>query len=66
MYKKKKNIFLLFVFLLLSISIGYALLSSNIKINGISKMFNSKWDIHFNNVVYNEGNVTLSENDKMQ
>ena len=51
------------VALILFISLGYALLSHNFRINGNSKLANSKWDIHFDNVVLNDGNVELKEGD---
>lgn len=47
--KKKQSIYALLAVLVLMISIGYAYLSTNLKINGTSKIHNATWDVHFEN-----------------
>ncbi len=49
--------------LLLSIGLGYALLSQDLTINGTTKVKGNSWDIHFNNVQINSNSVTLSNDD---
>ena len=62
MNKKRKYIIILFL-LLLSLSVGFALLQANLKINGSSKIQGSSWDIHFENLNISEGSVSLSTGD---
>ena len=57
MDKFMKNSFCL-LFILLLVSIGYALLSSNLSINGTSTISNALWDIHFENIQVASGSVT--------
>ena len=57
---KKKNIVFVLLFLIVGLSVGYSLLSTNLRINGTSKIKNSTWDIHFENVVVNTDSVELS------
>jgi hypothetical protein len=60
---KRRNSILVLVIVLLCITMGYAFLTANIKFNGFSKINNKNWDIHFENIVFNENNVELSEED---
>ena len=60
--KKKKYIIILFL-LVLSLSVGFALLQANLKINGSSKIQGSSWDIHFENLNVTNGSVALSSGD---
>ena len=60
--KRKKYISLLFV-LLLGLSVGFALLQANLKINGSSKIQGSSWDIHFENLNVTEGSVSIGTGD---
>ena len=60
--KKKKYIILLFI-LVLGLSVGFALLQANLKINGSSKIKGSSWDIHFENLNVTNGSVALSTGD---
>ena len=46
------------VMLLLGISLGYALLTSNLNILGVAGILNPTWNIHFENVVVKTGSVT--------
>ena len=55
---RKNNTIILFVILLLSISIGYALINTNLKINGTANVTKQTWDIHFENIQVTEGSVT--------
>ena len=57
---KKKNIVLVLLLLIVGLSVGYSVLSTNLKINGSSKIKGSSWDIHFENVVVNTDSVELS------
>ena len=56
--RKKNNMFLL-VLLILGISIGFALLSTTLNINGIAGINKNTWDIHWdeNSVEETEGGV---------
>ena len=60
-YKKlnKKYHSIILILMVLAISVGYAILNSNIQINGISKIKNASWDIHFENIVVNSNSVEL-------
>ena len=58
-FTRKRNLtYLLFLFILLSIGLGYAVLNTTLGIDGISQLANAKWDIHFDNIVVKEGSVT--------
>ena len=64
MRKRKKNRFiLLLVILIITMSLGYALLTQNISIMGTSTVKNSTWDIYFDNVQINSNSVSLSTGD---
>lgn len=45
-----KNKYLLVLFLILFISIGYALITSNLSISGTGAFKKNKWDVHFDNL----------------
>ena len=60
---KKKNIVFVLLLLIVGLSVGYSLLSTNLQINGSSKIKGSSWDIHFENVVINTDSVELSTGD---
>ena len=57
-YKRKSKLFLL-VLLVLGISVGFALLSSTLNINGIAGIKKNTWDVHWNenSIVETEGSV---------
>ena len=63
MSMRKKNKFLLLILLLLVISLGYALLTQDLTINGITTVKGNTWDIHFDNVQINSNSVPLSTGD---
>ncbi len=58
MIKKKNKLMLFLALLLLGITVGYALLSTNLNINGTSTINKPTWDIHFENIVTKSGSVT--------
>ena len=47
--KNKKTMYVALAALVLMISVGYALLSANLRINGTSRIDNVTWDVHFEN-----------------
>ena len=61
--KKNKKLYLLLL-LVLGISIGYAALASNLKINGNSKVKSATWDIHWESVKVKEGSVAADDDHK--
>ena len=61
MNKKLNNKILLFGILLLTITMGYAAISSTLNITGTSRINNPSWDVHWNNVVVSSGSVTGSQ-----
>ena len=52
---KKRNLTILFLLILLAVSIGYAILSTNLKINGLSHIAKGSWNIHWDNVSNENG-----------
>ena len=56
--REKKQKYLLLFLLLLSITLGYGLISSNLNIIGTSNINNASWDVHWNNVQVSSGSVT--------
>jgi len=58
--KKKKNTGLLLILLILGVTIGYAILTTNLKINGIGKINKSTWSIHWDNVGTKESTAVAS------
>ncbi|MBQ3307765.1 MAG: hypothetical protein IJG68_06225 [Bacilli bacterium] len=48
---------------LLLIGVIYAILQSNLQINGTAKIQANNWDIHFNNIVVNENSVSIGTGD---
>ena len=62
-HKKKNNMFLILFIMILGLGLGYALLSQDLTINGITKVKGNNWSIHFDNVQISSGSVTLSTGD---
>ena len=60
---KKDNMLILLLLLVVGLGIGYALISSNLTINGIGRFNNQSWDVHFEDLTLNPGNVELSQGD---
>ena len=58
MKKAKKRTKYLLLLLILFISVGYAILQSNLTITGTTSIQDSKWDIYWNNVQVTNGSVT--------
>ena len=58
MKKTKRRTKYLLLLLILFISVGYAILQSNLTITGTTSIQDSKWDIHWNNVQVTSGSVT--------
>ena len=60
--KKHQKQFLLYTFflLLLGIGIGYAIIQSDLNLNGLTDIGTNTWDIHFANVQVTTGSVTAS------
>ena len=58
-YKRsfKNNFFIIFLIIVFCISIGYAVLSKTLAINGNSEVIQNTWDIHFDNVQVTDGSV---------
>ena len=61
--QRRKNILVLLLVLLCSLGLGYALLRTNLTINGTSKIKGNTWDIHFENLNVTDGSVELSTGD---
>ena len=56
--RNRKVMYLVFGALILMVSVGYAVLSANLTINGVSRIANARWDVHFENVrATNNSNV---------
>ena len=64
MKKTKRRTKYLLLLLIIFISVGYAILQSNLTITGTTSIQDSKWDIHWNNVIITEGSVSTSNADK--
>ena len=62
---KNKRMKYIIIFLLFIITLGYALLSSSVRITGVSKIYNPTWNVHFDNIQVRSGSVEVdSENYK--
>ena len=61
--RKRKDYLGLMLLLVVGLSVGYALLRTNLTINGTSKIKGNTWDIHFENLNVTEGSVELSTED---
>ena len=55
---RKQTIILIFITLLVCISIGYALVYTNLKTIGTATINKQTWDVHFDNVQVTEGSKT--------
>ena len=58
--KKQKKIVLLLL-ILLAVSVGFALLSTTLKINGTANIKGNTWDIHWENVVPNQESTVTAQ-----
>lgn len=61
---KKKNIFIaLFLLVIVSVGVGYALITSNVEVKGTMNISAMTWDIHFEDLEVADGSVSvLDEN----
>ena len=57
---KKQNIKLFALILILFLGIGYATLTTTLKINGTVDVSKASWDVHFENVNITDGSVTAN------
>ena len=57
----KKVVLSLLALLLLTITVGYAALSTTLNINGTSKINNATWDVHFANLKVTSGSVSATK-----
>ena len=60
MKNKKRSKYLLLLILLLAVSVGYALLSTTLKINGTATISKNNWSVYWANPVVTEGSVTTT------
>lgn len=61
MKERKKRMSVLILLLLVGfITIGYAVLNSDLTITGTSHITNATWDVHFENVVITTGSVSAT------
>ena len=56
----KHNMRLILVLLVLVISVGYAIIQSDLNINGVAQIRGANWNIHWENVQVAEGSVTAN------
>ena len=57
-YRKRHDSLILLVALLLFITVGYALISTNLNILGTTNISASSWNVHWSNLVVTSGSVT--------
>ena len=57
---RRRYLFTVLIIILLSISLGYALLTTNLNIVGTTIVKDNKWDIYFDNVQVSSGSVSAS------
>ncbi len=60
---RRKNYGTILVLILLSLSLGYALIQTDLTINGVSKIAPTSWNVYFDNPRTTTGSVTLSQGD---
>ena len=53
----KNNYIVLILFLVIGITIGYAVINQTIYINGKSNISKNRWDVHFDNIVVKDGSI---------
>ncbi len=61
--RRRNNLKLILFVLLISISLGYAAIQTDLSIVGTGKIAATSWDIHFNNVQVTTGSVSLQTGD---
>lgn len=55
---KNNKFIIIFMFLIILVSVGYAMLTSNLKIQGSADINKASWNIHFDNIQIKDGSVT--------
>ena len=60
MRKRKNNKYLLLLILLLGITLGYALISTTLKINGTANVLKQTWNVYWDTPVVTEGSVSTT------
>lgn len=63
MKKNNKKTFI-FLLLLLAISVGYALITTTLKINGSSSVKSARWNVYWDNVQIKDGSVITTDANK--
>lgn len=58
---KRKLNFVIIIIVIISFTIGYAVMNRELTITGNSEVKSNSWDIHFENVVVKEGSVTATK-----
>lgn len=58
--KKNNYVVIILLLLIIGISIGYAALTANLNINGITTIGKSTWNVHFENIEVTTGSVTAT------
>lgn len=58
--KRKSNLKLILILLVLGLTVGFALLTATLKINGIGRINKATWNIHWENVEEKDGSVTAT------
>ena len=59
MYRRKKRTLILLLIVILFISVGYALLSATLNIQGVSDITASRWDIHWDAATYTKSSGSV-------
>ena len=63
MKRKAKMSYAFLALFVVFVGIGYAVLQANLQINGVAKISENRWDIHFENVVVNPDSVSIGTGD---
>ena len=61
--RKRRDYLGVLLLLVVGLSVGYALLRTNLTINGTSKIKGNTWDIHFANLQVTDGSVSIGTGD---
>ena len=59
--KKRVFIYLFFIMLLSTLTLGYSLLTTTLEIEGVGKISKAVWNIHFANIQTTQGSVTPTQ-----
>ena len=59
--KKRVFIYLFFIMLLSTLTLGYSLLSTTLQIEGVGKISKAVWNIHFDNIQPTTGSITPTQ-----